>query len=449
MRRTFIATAALAATTLLAACGSSTSGGGSSTTSAPQPAGSQSGNGSAAGTTGTGESNLSGEISFAAWGDPQIPQAVADAFMKEHPGTKVTVQVSPWGQYWTKLQTSAAAGNAADVFMMTPANFPLYADNGQLMPVDEQGGPAAAIDGAEYPKALVDAYRWNDKQYGYPKDFDTIAVFYNKKLFTDAGVTAPTDAWTWEQMVKDAQTISDKNKGKNIYGISAALWDQGNFNPTVYANGGSFISADMKSADGFTKPETVEGVQMWTDLIKSGASPTMKQMTDTQAGDWFKSGRVAIMWGGSFSVNEYGTAPALKGNLGVVEIPLLKGKRVSMINGLAPMVYAKTKNKDLAAAFAAFVEGPQAQKIWAKEVIPSLKQVQPAWVDNQKALGIDVTPFLRASEYAQIMPRSKNTDAWTTKNYDIFTKIWDGTLGVADGLKQAQDSTQELLNKEQ
>jgi multiple sugar transport system substrate-binding protein len=46
------------------------------------------------------------------------------------------------------------------------------------------------------PEALVKLYTYDGKHYGVPKDFDTIGVFYNKKIFKDAGVELPTADWT-------------------------------------------------------------------------------------------------------------------------------------------------------------------------------------------------------------------------------------------------------------
>lgn len=315
------------------------------------------------------------------------------------------------------------------------------------MSLADQGGASAALQASDYPEGLQKAFVWNDVPYAMPKDIDTIAVFYNKKLFKDAGVAEPTSDWTWDDMVTMATKITDANKGKGIYGICAAAWDQGNILPVVYANGGKTIAEDMKSVH-YTDPETQEGFQMWVDLITKGISPNMKQMTDTHSSDWFKSGRIGIMWGGSFDVNGYATAPALKGNLGIVEMPLVKGKRVSMSNGLGPAVYAKTKNKDAAAALAAFISGPEAQKIWTETVVPSLKSVHGEWEAKQKALGVDIAPFLKATEYAQLMPRSKNSEAWGTPAWDVLASIWDLKTPVPAGMAKLQEVVTKAIAKE-
>lgn len=51
-------------------------------------------------------------------------------------------------------------------------------------------------------------YNVDGKQYAIPKDFDTIGVWYNKKIFDEAGVPYPTDDWTWDDMADIAKQLT-------------------------------------------------------------------------------------------------------------------------------------------------------------------------------------------------------------------------------------------------
>lgn len=59
-------------------------------------------------------------LTLALWDTNQkkAMQEMADAFTKENPNIKIKVEVTPWDQYWTKLQAGASGGNTADVFWM-------------------------------------------------------------------------------------------------------------------------------------------------------------------------------------------------------------------------------------------------------------------------------------------------------------------------------------------
>src|SRR5436309_3271771 len=64
-------------------------------------------------------------LSYAFWDSSQAPaiQQIINAFERAHPGIKVTPQITPFAQYWTKLQTSAQGGSAPDTFWMNGPNF--------------------------------------------------------------------------------------------------------------------------------------------------------------------------------------------------------------------------------------------------------------------------------------------------------------------------------------
>src|SRR5690554_4181943 len=74
------------------------------------------------------------------WDLNQAPamEEIARAFEAKNPGIKVEIEVIPWGQYWTNLETAATGRNLPDVFWLNASNFELYASNGMLMPIDER-----------------------------------------------------------------------------------------------------------------------------------------------------------------------------------------------------------------------------------------------------------------------------------------------------------------------
>ena len=79
-------------------------------------------------------------LSYAMWDQAQVPamNQIIGEFHKAHPNIYVQIQLTPWTDYWTKLQTAATGGSAPDVFWMTVAYFKYYAAGGVLMPLDDQ-----------------------------------------------------------------------------------------------------------------------------------------------------------------------------------------------------------------------------------------------------------------------------------------------------------------------
>ena len=92
-------------------------------------------------------------------------------------------------------------------------------------------------------------------RYAVPKDYDTIALWYNKTLFDEAGISYPDDTWTWADL-KDAAKKLTKDDGSQ-YGFCAGLHNQEGYYNFVYQNGGEIITDDKKS--GYDEDKTIGG----------------------------------------------------------------------------------------------------------------------------------------------------------------------------------------------
>ncbi|EMG27797.1 ABC transporter substrate-binding protein [Listeria fleischmannii] len=146
---------------------------------------------------GSGDANNSDEkvITYALWDKEQasVYQQLAKDFEKENKGIKVKFEITPFAQYFTKLETAITGKNAPDVFWVNIPRAPDYINNGVLMPLDD-----VKFDKDKIPEQYLKAYTSDGKLYGVPKDFDTNALFYNKTMFDEAGVSYPDDTWTWK-----------------------------------------------------------------------------------------------------------------------------------------------------------------------------------------------------------------------------------------------------------
>jgi multiple sugar transport system substrate-binding protein len=290
-----------------------------------------------------------------------------------------------------------------------------------------------------YPKSLVDLYSLNGKEFGLPKDFDTIGLWYNKKLFDDAGVKYPDASWTWADLQNAAAKLTNKSKG--IYGIPASLEGQQNFYNTILQAGGHVLSGD-NSKSGYNDPATIEGLRFWTDLIKSGSSPSLQQMTDTLPLQWFESGKAAMFYGGSWNVVEFKKNEYTVDKVDVAPLP--KGKvQAVVIHGLANVISAKTPHAEAAWKFVKYLGSKDAATVEAETgtVIPAYQGTQHAWVAASPKYDLQV--FLDATAYASPLPVSQNTAAWNSDEIKYLTPAWAGKKDVAaaaDELSQAMNA---------
>jgi multiple sugar transport system substrate-binding protein len=387
-------------------------------------------------------------ITYAIWDENQVPALDANiaAFNEIYPNVDVTIDITPWAQYWTKLQTQASGDTLPDVFWMNGPNFQLYAANDQLEPMTNLIDNGE-VDLANYVTSLNELYTYDGVQYGLPKDFDTVALWYNKAILEQAGVSIPDETWTWDDFKTAAKTVSDTLGDQGIYGVATGLTggQEGYYN-TILQAGGSIISADGKTS-GYDDPKTIEGLQFWTDLIANGSSPSLQQMSDTPHNAWFTSGKTAFFWSGTWSVAELAAAD----NTDDINVaPLPKGERqATVIHGLANVVSANSTNKAAAQAFQAYLGTEAAQTLQAEmgAANPAYLGAGGAFIDSVPHFDLQV--FIdEADNYAFTYPISKDTAAWSTIENELLPQAFSGARPVADVAAELATRMNEALAKE-
>ena len=100
--------------------------------------------------------------------------------------------------------------------------------------------------------------------------FTTHALYYNKDLFKQAGVEAPTNDWTWTDLQKAAKKISSKTDAKGFsfqmkpdpYDFEMYLWS----NDTAYSDENGTLEGNIDSA------KAIDTYQMFQDMEKDGSA---------------------------------------------------------------------------------------------------------------------------------------------------------------------------------
>lgn len=395
----------------------------------------------------TVDKNTSADLTYAIWDQNQVAAINANikAFNAIYPKIKVNVDVSPWDAYWTKLQTQASSNTLPDLFWMNGPNFRLYASNQKIAPITDQV-TAGDINPANYSRALDDMYTYKGVQYGVPKDFDTVAVWVNKDLFAKAGVAVPNADWTWADFQKTAAEISANLKSDGVYGAAGNLaGGQVTYYDTIFQAGGNVISSDGSKSE-YDTPAAEQGVKFWTDLIASGGSPNVKQLTDTAADKWFTNGKLAMLFNGSwFASGIKGTAQ--EGT--TVVLPLPKGvKQATVIHGVTNAVAAGSKNLAAARVFQSYLASKPAQLQQGNmgAVIPAFNGTQDAFVKSVPSANLQV--FIDAVKYAQPLPTSKNSAVWNAFESALLPAAFDGSQPVSTVLRDLASKMNAALAKE-
>lgn len=326
-------------TTMLAGCGGGDSDGGSK-----------------------GGSSGKTEITFGIWDENQRPamEDLVEAYEASHDDVTVEIQLTPYKEYWQKLEASGGGGTAPDVFWLNVLHLDSYMDGGILTDLTDAIAESDIND--NFSEVLVNNYVRDGVNYAVPKDFDTNALWYNKDIFDKAGVEYPTDDMTFEDLVALAQKLKDAGLDDGVYPFACPVDFQTWYYQTVYANGGYIINEE-KTESGYDDPKTQEGIQCWIDMIDKDLSPTAAALAETTADAMFEGGQIAMNLAGSYMVPQYVGNDAIADKIDCVEIPSFNGKEANCINGLGYAVYSQSKNIDAATEFAIWLGGEEAMKI--------------------------------------------------------------------------------------
>lgn len=383
-------------------------------------------------------------ITYSVWAGTQTPamQAIADAFHEENPNITVELVELPWPQYWSTLQTGAQGGTAPDAFWMLAQQIRPYAAGDQLLDISPYL-ESEGVDLGDYPQAVLDLYDQGDGAiYGLPKDFDTNAVWYNKALFDAAGVDYPSEDWTWDDFRETAKALT----GDGVWGVAAPIDYQGGYYNTIFSAGGQVISDDGETSE-IDSPEAIEGIQFWTDLQADGSSPTLQQLSDTEAVTQFQQGKVAMYMSGAYWALQFYNDEALRPNIGVAPLPLGPEGRTTVSSGIANVGYAGTEHPEEVAKFLLFASGEEAAQIQAESgaVLPAFAGTAQTWMDAMPEF-TDLQVFIDAIEYSVPLPVQGNAAEWQGLQTEFLTPAWNGETSAAEAAKAYKAAIDEVLS---
>lgn len=396
-------------------------------------------NNGGSGTSQSGGENV--ELSMIFWDSNQESglKAMADGFMAENPNITVNVETVPWDEYWTRLQAAAQGGDMPDIVVMHPDEVENYAQGGMLMDLtDILDGEVA--NRSNFPDYVIEDFSVDGRDYGIPKDIGTMALFYNKDLFDQAGVAYPTNDWTWDDLMTNAEALTDSDKG--IYGFNAVNDGQNYYWNLIWQNGGDVWDEETNTCT-FDSPETVEAMEYAVSFIEKGYSPTAAAFANLSADEYFESGKTAMTFAGSWMLTEYQNVDDL--NFDIVELPVGKEK-ASICSGMAFSVSANTDHPDEAKTFVEYLGSEEAQTIEAESgvAIPAYNGTQQPWVDQ--FTDFDASAFVKAGDYGHTSPGlTTSTNEASAVLDEYMPQIFSLELPVEEGLVTITEKINESL----
>ncbi|MDR1852780.1 MAG: sugar ABC transporter substrate-binding protein [Propionibacteriaceae bacterium] len=374
-----------------------------------------------------GVANLAGCSSSSNTGDPdtidywlwdanQVPQyqACADDFTKE---TGIKVKISQTA--WNNLTTAMVSGTAPDVFTDHLNYFADFVNKKQIVDLQPYID-RDKLDMGQYYKGLADVWKFKDgHSYGLPKDWDTIAIIYNKKLVDEAGYSAdemnkltwnPTDGGTYEKAIAHLSVDKNGKRGDEagfdkdnvaVYGLaledSGAGFSQEQFAPYFLTTGWTYTDKNPWGTKYNFSDKNYKDTIAWVrKMIEKGYMNTLETATSMgkNALESFGAGKFALVTKGDWMVSSY---TALKDvEIGYAPTPIgPSGQRASLFNGLTDAITTSAENPDKAWEWVKYMGSAACQTKVASYgvVFPAVQEAsdisQEAWAKE----GIDTSAF--------------------------------------------------------
>ncbi|GGS20281.1 extracellular solute-binding protein [Streptomyces parvus] len=393
----------------------------------------------------SGGSKSSGELSgTVTWWDTssvgsedKVFKKLAEGFEKKHPKVDVKYVNVPFGEAQNKFKNAAQAGDGApDVIRSEVAWTPDFANLGYLAPLD---GTAALKDQDDFLKQAVASTKYEDKTYAVPQVIDSMGIFYNKKMFKEAGVEVPAN-------LDDLKTVAKKIKDKTgKTGLYLRGDDPYYFLSFLYGEGGDMVDAGSKSVT-IDKPEGVKAFKAVKELVDDGTAKTDASDGWENMMQAFKNGDVAMMINGPWAVADTLTGSEFtdKDNLGVAPVPAGSAAQGAPQGGHNLAVYAGSKNLDASYAFVEYMTSVDSQATAAGEL--NLLPTRTSAYAKKQAVNSEIVGFFKpVVETAVERP-------WIPEGGSLFeplrveyTKVLTGQTTPEKAAKATGDAYRKLL----
>lgn len=306
------------------------------------------------------------EITVSTWNYETTPEfkALFEAFEKKT-GIKVKAVDIASDDYDTKLTTMLSSGDTTDVLTMKNLlSYSNYALRDQLVDQTER---IRELD-TDAAEGTYEMYDIDGKTYALPYRTDFWVLYYNKKMFDDAGIQYPENL-TWDEYEDLAKKLS-KNDGQ-VYGAYQHIWRSTIQAIAAAQNEANLVEPDYRfMTDYYDRALRMqkEGAQMDFGTAKSTKVTYQSQFEEQKAammymGTWYMAGILANKEANKTEVE-----------WGITAIPQKK-KGESVTTFGSPTAFAVNKNskkQKAAQEFIEFAASEEGAKVLAG-VVPSYR----------------------------------------------------------------------------
>ncbi|MCL4514269.1 MAG: ABC transporter substrate-binding protein [Firmicutes bacterium] len=387
-------------------------------------------------------------VRLSGWSSSPAEQKLVDdaikSFEAKYPDIQVKYEpVVDTGQFPNKLKTMLASGTAPDVFYVDMSEAPGLMTRGLLSPLDKLM-PSTKTKPEDFLSTLLEAFTYQGKIYGIPKDFNTLGLFYNKEMFDAAGVPYPTPDWTWEDLRAAAKKLTrdTDDPAKAQYGICLPI-DAARWLPFLYQNGGAVLNAaGTKSL--LDSEATVKALDFYTGFqLKEKTGVRNTDVGAGWGGDAFGKGKTAMVLEGGWLI-PYLTQSFPNIKYGVVELPKGPKGRGNLYFTVAYAISGKSKNPEAAWKLIEHLTGAENQQkvLHSGFALPTRKALEN---DRYFQENPNIAAIFQGYAYARPFQYGVNSGRVLDELGKMLERVFLGKATPRESVSEAGKKIEELL----
>lgn len=371
-----------------------------------------------------------------------IKKIIAE-FEKRNPD--IHVQLEATTEASRVFLTEMAAGSPPEVMYIGSEMLPQMVGKHALIPMNDWISRDSVDMSLFFPK-IVKSLTFDDKIYAYPIHYSTNALFYNKKLFDEKGVSYPDENWTWDDYRNAAMKLTIDRNGDGKPEVWGCLTPD---SQVLIRSFGGKICSDDTSKIIVNNPGALNAIKYLYSLLGKCA-PLAAQVQDTNEMQLFTNDKVAMFLGRTWQLPQiiktmpedspWDIAPTPKGVI-----------RFSAIGVGGNCIARGCKNPEAAWKFVKFYSSLEGQKLLGvqKNCAPALIELcsSPQYFLSAPPQSIKV--FLDAAEYSdRPLPDSDWSNEFSSRVWEpVMEQIRTQTITPENAVKQWEKSGNAYLDK--
>ncbi len=377
----------------------------------------------------TGCGSDSDSLTIGVFGTPTEIENYTNLGMEFTEETGIELTFKQYTDFTTEIQAELIGGTAPDVFYVDAYTLPFFVEQGVLEPLDGK------FDTSDYSDNLLDAFTRDGVMYALPKDYSTLAVYYNKEYVDPAEL--PTSYEELPAYLEELDgTLPDDVVPMTLNVDLARMMDHAQ-------NGGDMIIDPETNLAQLNTDTIATNLSYEFEMAKDGLMVSPADLGFGWNGEVFGSGKTAIMLEGNWVVGELrNNYPDIE--FGVMEDFSLNDKVGSMLFTVGWGINAASSNKEGAESYLEFMARPENVKTISEQngTLPPTNSVA---VDMGLADDDVFGPHVKASEYATVWQAGNTLSTVNNEFMNYAPSVVSGDRTLAEALEETDVQANKII----